>query len=304
MGTHNKFIGFKYILYFFCIFFIGAFLILSGRSFFSLVAYQIKDVYHYFLFEINRPVNLALINPNNLNSWQLYKAENRATILKTYLTPLESLPKMSPSLSSVSNPVQLVQTFLPEIFSLSTTSTSRFTTKTSIAVTTTPASGQQNQTSWQSLIARYPNKNFVFIPQFNVQAPLLTPSSKNLSLIYDNLRKGVVLFPGSDNPGSGYSIILGHSSAYPWDPGDYRSVFSLLNELNYGDPFFVYYEGHIYAFKVVAKKTFIPLNKNNGLTTEQALPKRNKPTVILQSCWPLGASTKRMAVQGELIAED
>jgi len=117
------------------------------------------------------------------------------------------------------------------------------------------------------------------------------------------LRKGVVLFPGSDAPGSGYSIILGHSSAYPWDPGDYRSVFSLLNELNYGDPFFVYYNKHIYAFKVVAKK-LVPLNKNNGLTTEQALPKRSKPTVILQSCWPLGASTKRMAVQGELIAEN
>lgn len=300
----NKFIGFKHIFYIFCIFFISAFLILSGRSFFNLVTYQIKDVYHYFLFEINRPVNLALINPNNLNSWQLYKAESRTAILKTYLAPLESLKKASPSLPAVSNPVQLVQALIPEIFSSSTTTTSRFTTKANISAAAISASAQYNLASWQSLIAKYPDKNFIFIPQFNVQAPLLTPTSKNLNLIYNNLRKGVVLFPGSDNPGSGYSIILGHSSAYPWDPGDYRSVFSLLNELNYGDPFFVYYEGHIYAFRVVAKKIFIPLNKNNGLTTEQALPKRSKPTVVLQSCWPLGASTKRMAIQGELITED
>jgi len=299
----HKFIGFKSIFFVFCIFFIGVFLILSGRSFFSLLNYQIKDVYHYFLFELNRPVNLALINPNNLNSWQLYKSENRAAILKNYLLPLEPLSNTIPTLSSIPNPVQLVQALIPEFFPSSTV-TSHPTTKINTTTTMAVTSLEKNSQSWQSLIEKYPNKNFVFIPQFNVQAPLLVPASKNLSLIYNNLRKGVVLFPGSDNPGSGYSIILGHSSAYPWDPGDYRSVFSLLNELNYGDPFFVYYEGHIYAFKVVAKKTFIPLNKNNGLTTEQALPRRNKPTVVLQSCWPLGASTKRMAIQGELITED
>ncbi|HPS28392.1 MAG TPA: sortase [Candidatus Paceibacterota bacterium] len=299
----HKFLGFKAIFITFCLFFIGIFLILSGRSFFSLLSYQIGDIYHYFLFELNRPVNLTLINPNNLNSWQLYKSENREAILKSYLLPLEPSKSKIPTLSSLPNPVQLVQTILPEIFSSSTT-TSRPTTKISTVTTISVASLEKNSQSWQALIAKYPNKNFVFIPQFNVQAPLLIPPSKNLSIIYNNLRKGVVLFPGSDKPGSGYSIILGHSSAYPWDPGDYRSVFSLLNELNYGDPFFVYYDGHIYAFKVVAKKTFIPLNKNNGLTTEQALPKRSKPTVVLQSCWPLGASTKRMAIQGELITED
>jgi sortase (surface protein transpeptidase) len=41
-------------------------------------------------------------------------------------------------------------------------------------------------------------------------------------------------------PGGEYSIILGHSSRYPWEPGKYKAVFSLLNELTIGDRIYVF----------------------------------------------------------------
>jgi sortase (surface protein transpeptidase) len=280
----TPFLGLKNILFVFSVFFIIAFLILSGRSFFSLTNYQIKDLYHYFIFELSRSVDLSLINPNSPTAWELYKTNSQKEIVTTYLNPVKkenTTTTTKPFTSVIATPV-------------TPTTTIRSTVKV-IPI---------EDDAWKELIAKYPNKDFVFIPQFGVQAPLLSPPNKNLSLIYKDLRKGVVLFPGTAAPGSGYSVILGHSSAYPWDPGDYRSVFSLLNKLNYGDPFFVYYQGNIYSFKVVAKKIFIPLKKDNGLTTAQALPPRDKPTVVLQSCWPVGASVKRMAVQGELITED
>jgi LPXTG-site transpeptidase (sortase) family protein len=319
----KTFLDIRNIIVIFIVFFIGAFLILSGRSFFSIVSYQISDVYHYFVFEIDRPINLALINPNNLSSWDLYKSENRKTILQTYLNPLnlneDFLIPVTSTTTTKYNPLEFVNSIFSEIIqpvntlvtssttkpkNISSSTTKPLITTTTLKTTATTVPASQITSSWKALIAKYPDRNFVFIPQFGVQAPLLMPASKDLNLIYKDLRTGVVLFPGTSNPGSGYSVILGHSSAYPWDPGDYRSVFSLLSELNYGDPFFVYYNKHIYAFKVVAKKIFVPLKKDDGITTVQALPPRDKPTVILQSCWPVGVSAKRMAVQGELISED
>ncbi|MCX6737376.1 MAG: sortase [Candidatus Parcubacteria bacterium] len=304
-------LGLKTTFFLFVTFFVVAFLILSGRSFFSLINYQIKDIYHYFIFELSRPVNLSLINPNSLTSWGLYKLNNQKEIATTYLdsakqentvTTTKPLTTVSTISGSIITPIE--NNAWKELIA-------KYPNKNFVFIpqfaTTNPFSiivPSEKNNAWKELIAKYPNKNFVFIPQFDVQAPLLSPKTKNLSLIYKELRSGVVLFPGTANPGSGYTVILGHSSAYPWDPGDYRSVFSLLNKLNYGDPFFIYYQGQIYAFKVVAKKIFVPLKKDDGITTAQALPPRDKPTVVLQSCWPVGVSSKRMAVQGELITEN
>ena len=307
-------LGLKTILFIFATFFVVAFLILSGRSFFSLINYQIKDIYHYFVFELNRPVNLSLINPNGLTSWGLYKLNNQKNIATTYLDSIQEVgnttstqPLINTTSTTLTSPsynsIFKFLSYLPSILTVTTKANNTIVTTTTTTSRPVIVPNKENN-SWKELIAKYPNKDFVFIPQFNVQAPLLSPKTKNLDLIYKDLRSGVVLFPGTANPGSGYSVILGHSSAYPWDPGDYRSVFSLLNKLNYGDPFFVYYQGQIYAFKVVAKKIFVPLKKDDGITTAQALPPRDKPTVILQSCWPVGVSSKRMAVQGELITEN
>jgi len=73
--------------------------------------------------------------------------------------------------------------------------------------------------------------NLLELPQFGIKAPIWTVTSPDEKLIYQKLRQGVVLYPGSAAPGQGYTVILGHSSQYPWQPGRYKSVFSLLSQL-------------------------------------------------------------------------
>ena len=142
--------------------------------------------------------------------------------------------------------------------------------------------------------------NILELPQFNIKAPIRKFTSSNLDLIYEELKKGVVLYPGSSIPGQGYSVIIGHSSQYPWESGKYRTVFALLNELQIGDKIYVFWEQKPLIFEVKDKQIFIPWPQGSE-TTETIFPPSNEPTLILQSCWPVGAASKRVAVKTVLV---
>lgn len=144
-------------------------------------------------------------------------------------------------------------------------------------------------------------QNILYLPKFNIVAPLQIVTSNNLKTIYSALRKGVVIYPTTDLPGQGYTIILGHSSQYPWEPGRYKSVFSLLNELDAGDRIIIYWNKHQLIFQVEAKKIFLPWPKGNEMTETIFPPQNNQKIVILQSCWPVGVAYKRVAVKTILI---
>jgi LPXTG-site transpeptidase (sortase) family protein len=142
--------------------------------------------------------------------------------------------------------------------------------------------------------------NILELPKFGIKAPIWKIDTPDLKLIYEKLKQGVVLYPGSAIPGQGYSIIIGHSSQYPWQPGKYKSVFSLLSELQKGDKIYVYWEQKPLVFEVQEKKIFLPWPKGNEIT-ETVFPPENKPILILQSCWPVGVAYKRVAVKTVLI---
>jgi len=143
--------------------------------------------------------------------------------------------------------------------------------------------------------------NIIELPKFNIKAPIIIVTDSDLDLIYKELKKGVVLYPGSAIPGQGYSIIIGHSSQYPWEQGNYKSVFSLLNELDSGDQIYVFWEQKPLVFEVRDKKIFIPWPKGPE-TTETIFPPSNEESIlILQSCWPVGVASKRVAVKTVLV---
>jgi len=144
------------------------------------------------------------------------------------------------------------------------------------------------------------NANILEIPQFNIQAPILEVKTADSEIIYKRLKQGVVLYPGSDIPGKGYSIIIGHSSQYPWDSGRYKSVFSLLNQLEQGDKVYVFWDQKPLVFEVRDKKIFLPWPKGTE-STETIFPPSDEKTLILQSCWPVGAASKRVAVKMVLV---
>jgi len=156
-------------------------------------------------------------------------------------------------------------------------------------ITTLPAVPLEAQTA-----------NILELPEFGIKAPIWKIDTPDLKLIYKKLKQGVVLYPGSTIPGQGYSIIIGHSSQYPWQSGRYKSVFSLLSELQKGDKIYVYWEQKPLVFEVQEKKIFLPWPKGNEIT-ETVFPPENKPILILQSCWPVGVAFKRVAVKTVLI---
>jgi len=143
--------------------------------------------------------------------------------------------------------------------------------------------------------------NILELPEFNIRAPIWKIETPDLKLIYKTLKQGVVLYPGSALPVQGYAIIIGHSSQYPWQSGKYKSVFSLLSELQKGDKIYVYWEQKPLVFEVQEKKIFLPWPKGNEIT-ETIFPPENKPILILQSCWPVGVAYKRVAVKTILIS--
>jgi LPXTG-site transpeptidase (sortase) family protein len=144
------------------------------------------------------------------------------------------------------------------------------------------------------------SSNILEMPQFNIQVPILQVETPNSDIIYAKLKQGVVLYPGSDIPGKGYSIIIGHSSQYPWSPGRYKSVFSLLNELEQGDRVYVFWDQKPLVFEVKDKNIFLPWPKGTE-STETIFPPSDEITLILQSCWPVGVASKRVAVKTVLV---
>jgi len=144
------------------------------------------------------------------------------------------------------------------------------------------------------------NSNILEMPQFGIKAPILQVETIDSKIIYEKLKQGVVLYPTSDVPGNGYSIIIGHSSQYPWSPGKYKSVFSLLNQLEQGDKIYVFWNQKPLVFEVRDKKIFLPWPKGTE-STETIFPPSDEITLILQSCWPVGIASKRVAVETVLV---
>ncbi|MGC8651175.1 MAG: sortase [Minisyncoccia bacterium] len=174
-------------------------------------------------------------------------------------------------------------------------------------VTLIPESQSSSSTTEKIILPTLPeealNNNLLELPEFGIKAPIWKVDTPDLKLIYAKLKEGVVLYPGSAIPGQGYAIIIGHSSQYPWQPGRYKAVFSLLSQLEIGDKIFVYWNKKPLVFEVQDKKIFLPWPKGNELT-ETIFPPENKPILILQSCWPAGVAYKRVAIKALLVSSN
>jgi LPXTG-site transpeptidase (sortase) family protein len=125
------------------------------------------------------------------------------------------------------------------------------------------------------------------------------------------LSKGVLHIAGYPEPGEkGNSIIVGHSSAYASEPGDYKTVFAKINELGIGDTFEIRYSNNkVQKFKVFESfeyKLSNALSNNPSQEATDASNKRNNRypndnVVTLETCWPVGTNKDRWVVQAKLI---
>lgn len=136
----------------------------------------------------------------------------------------------------------------------------------------------------------------VTIPSIKVDAPVVFEPSQEEAQFQLALRKGVVHFATTPNPGQqGNVVLFGHSSGQPWAPGDYKFVFTLLEKLQPGDDIHIDFEGVRYTYKMTSSEVVLPSNIG-------VLNSTDKHTLTLITCTPVGTSQKRLVVRAEQIS--
>jgi LPXTG-site transpeptidase (sortase) family protein len=145
-----------------------------------------------------------------------------------------------------------------------------------------------------------PPDNRLIIPQLDLNVPLVNPSYDSLLKgdwpqvekdIQAALVDGVVHYPGTANPGqAGNFFVTGHSSYYPWAPGNYKTVFARLSALSVGDEYWVYSNGDKYRYVVRSKKEVSP---SDITVLDQPVDERIS---TLMTCTPVGTTLRRLII--------
>ena len=146
----------------------------------------------------------------------------------------------------------------------------------------------------------------LIIPRINQNLPVIRVSSEYLiekdwsaleTEMQEALKGGVVHYPGTSLPDqTGNTVITGHSSYFPWDPGRFKDVFALLHDVVIGDKIALYYNQHKYIYEVSDIQIVLPSNID---ILKQTPDKR----MTLITCHPIGTNLKRLIVIATLVEE-
>ena len=143
----------------------------------------------------------------------------------------------------------------------------------------------------------------IIIPKINVNAPVIY-NLPDLSEAASQkaLENGPIHYPiagASAFPGqNGNTVILGHSSADWFEPGNYKFIFVQLNRLVAGDLFYLDYQGVRYTYRVTSSEVISP-NQVNTLAIGD-----DKPYATLITCDPPGTALRRLVVFADQISPD
>jgi sortase A len=136
----------------------------------------------------------------------------------------------------------------------------------------------------------------ISVPRLNIVDAIVETDSVNLSP-----ETSLGHYKGSALPGQvGNAFIYGHS-VLPWfyNPKNYRTIFSTLDNLQNGDEFTVNFNNKNLKYKVETKLILDP-EKVNPLAEYK--PKYlNESTVTLMTCYPAGTRTKRLLINAVLV---
>ena len=115
--------------------------------------------------------------------------------------------------------------------------------------------------------------------------------------IQDALQDGVVHYPGTAMPGEdGNVFITGHSSYYPWDPGNYKDVFAPLHNLEVGDVYYIFHKGKKYEYEITERKV-VPPSDVSVLDQDHT-----KKESTLMTCTPIGTAKNRLILKAKEIS--
>lgn len=139
----------------------------------------------------------------------------------------------------------------------------------------------------------------IVIPKIGVNAPVIANVNPADSTQYKAaLLKGVAQASTSMLPDQNGTVYLfSHSTNYDWFVKDLNAVFYLLKNLKQGDLIVLIYKGKEYTYRL--HETQIVASTE----VSYLVPQTGKKSLILQTCWPPGTTSKRLLVFADLIQE-
>lgn len=139
--------------------------------------------------------------------------------------------------------------------------------------------------------------NTIYIPAINSWAPILESGTNTNTAYLAILKKGVLHYSDSVNPGElGAVIILGHSAPLNWPDINYDNVFSAISKLKSGDEIRIVYGGKTYVYQTIEGQVI-----DKGGEIPEGWLENDTQKIILLSCWPPGKDYKRYGVVAELL---
>lgn len=161
--------------------------------------------------------------------------------------------------------------------------------------------GTQDTISANFTLAPYENR--LVIPKLGKNVPLVDvmidrgANFETMQEVFmEELRKGVVRYPGTAEPGNlGNVFIFWHSSNFPWVKSEYNDIFALLDKLEKGDEIIIYYFQKKYVYTVTEHREVKPGDVKTLETRD-----KTKRELSLMTCWPVGTTLDRLIVFAEL----
>lgn len=135
----------------------------------------------------------------------------------------------------------------------------------------------------------------IIIDSIGVDTIIVSPSSRDISVLDDALKNGVVHYPGSGEIASSETMFLfGHSSGLPVIHNEMYKVFNHLSELESGNTIRIQGEGTENVYRVTsvelvdAGKALVDLSGNNR-------------ELIISTCNSFGAKSERFVVHADYV---
>jgi LPXTG-site transpeptidase (sortase) family protein len=147
----------------------------------------------------------------------------------------------------------------------------------------------------------------LIIPKLNKNVPVIFSDPQKLlnaqwesleKTFQEDLKRGVIHYPGTAEPGEkGNVFITGHSSYYLWDDGRYKDVFALLHTVKVGDEIQVQHKNETHTYKVEEVKQV--KNKDVSVLAQSGDEKQ----LTLMTCTPVGTNIRRLVVIAKEVEE-
>jgi len=139
-----------------------------------------------------------------------------------------------------------------------------------------------------------PSEWTLSIKKLGISVPIvLNVSGADKDEYFAALQSGVAQMEGTALPGEGNTVIFGHSSYYKDDPGQYKKIFSTLDQLKAGDEIKILKKDGELTYIVRENKLFDPTD------VEIVGPTDDKQLTLI-TCWPPGALDQRLVVIADL----